>query len=472
MTWSILLIIHLVGLVGYSLLLRRTAVAGKFHPWVLATLLQTGIMVPMLAATPFLPMDIGRITPLVALVMMVVATLGMLLLVGVTKSLHYLEASTFSIIYSLRIVIVALLAALLLTELPSTAQLIGGLLILSAIVIVRQKGDKKLTRRGLIWGIGMACTISVLGVAEKFVINEAGVHTAAPIITATVGAFMWGAVWARRLPVPRKYVFTKSVIWLMILRSMSNWGYVLALAAGAFVSVATFVSSLSVVAIVALGAVVLGERDFLKRKIVAVFVASIGLAAVLLGSNLWPLAQPTQSDHPAASVVTHSTDHPDETKPKDDYHWIGAARDPKRIILPSIGVDAYIQNVGVDQNKQVAVPNNIHMGGWFVDSARPGDPGLSIIDGHLNGSHADGIFINLDAVKTGDTFTIEFGDRSMRNFRINDVKVVALNEAASVLFSQDPNIANQLTLITCGGTYDPQVRLYDKRVIVTSELTK
>ncbi|HMR38728.1 MAG TPA: hypothetical protein PKE10_04120, partial [Candidatus Saccharibacteria bacterium] len=61
MMWGMLLLAHLVGLVGYNLLLRRTAVAGKFPPWVLATLLQTGIMVPMLLAAPFLPMDFGRI---------------------------------------------------------------------------------------------------------------------------------------------------------------------------------------------------------------------------------------------------------------------------------------------------------------------------------------------------------------------------------------------------------------------------
>lgn len=138
--------------------------------------------------------------------------------------------------------------------------------------------------------------------------------------------------------------------------------------------------------------------------------------------------------------------------------------------MPSIGVDAYLQNVGVDQNKEVAVPSNIHMGGWFVDSVRPGDKGLSIIDGHLNGVHQDGIFINLDKVASGDTYTIEFGNGSKEQFRVKAVKVVDLDKAASVLFSQDPAITNQLTLITCGGVYDSKTKLYDKRVIVISEL--
>ena len=75
----------------------------------------------------------------------------------------------------------------------------------------------------------------------------------------------------------------------MLLRSLSNWGFVFALAVGALVSVATFVSSLSVVAIVALGALLLGEQEHLKRNAVAVAIAVAGLTAVLFGGHLWQL---------------------------------------------------------------------------------------------------------------------------------------------------------------------------------------
>lgn len=469
MTWVILLLLHLVGLVGYSLLLRRAAVASRLHPWVLATLLQTGIMLPMLVAAPFLPIDLNRIDSASAGVMGVVVALGIFLLFGITRALHYLEASTFSIIYSLRIIIVTLLAAALLAEVPSGLQVLGGLFILAATCIVRQKGSKKITRRGMIWGIAMAVTISILGVAEKYVINEVGIYTAAPIVTLIMGVIMWSVVIIKRHPVPKKQIMTKTILWLMVMRSLSNWGFVFALAAGALVSVATFVSSLSVVAIVGLGALLLGERDYLRRKIIAMLLAAIGLVSVLFGNGVWPLVHPPQSDQKAI-VVTYSTDTPSEIKPGDTYRWQGSGNDPKKIIIPGIGVDAYIQNVGVDQRKEIAVPNNIHLGGWFVDSVRPGGKGLSIIDGHLNGTHDDGIFVNLDKLKPGDTYVIEFGDGSKKYFRIKSNQTVALDQAASVLFSQDPTITNQLTLITCGGAYDSDTRIYDKRVIVVSEL--
>lgn len=103
---------------------------------------------------------------------------------------------------------------------------------------------------------------------------------------------------------------------------------------------------------------------------------------------------------------------------------------------------------------------------------RPGDKGLSIIDGHLNGPKQDGVFIHLDRLKVGSEYTVEFGDGSRRTFRVVSVESVPLDKAVSALFSQNPKITNQLTLITCGGEYDKNRRLYDERVIIVSQLVK
>lgn len=207
------------------------------------------------------------------------------------------------------------------------------------------------------------------------------------------------------------------------------------------------------------------------RKIVVVTLVIASLAAIIGGIIVWQLwqRQPV-ADTTRAPVVTHSTDTPSEEKPDSGYKWQGDTRDPKKITISSIGVDAYLQNVGVDQKSEIAVPNNIHLGGWFVDSVRPGSKGLSIIDGHLNGNSQDGIFVDLEKVRQGDTYTVEFGDGSKKQFRVKAVQTVDLKDAASVLFSQDPSITNQLTLVTCGGVFDRQARLYGKRVIVISEL--
>lgn len=284
MIWIFLLLVHLVGLVGYSLLLRRTAVAGKFHPWVLATLLQTGIMTPMLLAAPFLPIDMARFDARSVALAATAVGLGIVVIVAITKALHYLEASMFSVVYSVRIVAATALAAVLLSEFPTYWQLIGGVFVLAATMIVRQKSNTGVTKRGVLWGVGAAAALSVLSIVEKQLILDVGVFTAAPLVTLTVGVVMWLVVAVRRLPLPAKStVFNRNIIGLMVLRSISTWGFIFALAAGALVSVATLVSAMSIVFIVALGMIVLGERDYMVRKIVAVVLASAGLMAIIFG---------------------------------------------------------------------------------------------------------------------------------------------------------------------------------------------
>ncbi len=172
-----------------------------------------------------------------------------------------------------------------------------------------------------------------------------------------------------------------------------------------------------------------------------------------------------------SEIITFSTDTPVETPPiKQSYRWKGKPDEPKFIRLPSIGTEGFIQNVGVDQNKQIAVPNNIYFAGWFVDSVRPGQKGLSIIDGHVDGRENEGIFKRLSNLEKGDRFDIELGDGSTRQFKVRSIDVVPTEQAANYLFSQDPAVVHQLNLITCGGNYNAEAGGYDQRIIVTSEL--
>lgn len=165
-------------------------------------------------------------------------------------------------------------------------------------------------------------------------------------------------------------------------------------------------------------------------------------------------------------VVTESTDDPSE-EPLDDYVWQGGPTDPKYIELASINAGGFIQKVGVDQRQEVGVPSNVGLAGWFIDMVKPGEKGLSIIDGHVDGRSKPGIFKQLDRLKNGDQFTVEFGNGSKKTFEVKGQTKVADSEAPAVLFSQDQG-ESQLNLITCGGTYDSNQRRYLDRIIIKS----
>ncbi len=166
-------------------------------------------------------------------------------------------------------------------------------------------------------------------------------------------------------------------------------------------------------------------------------------------------------------VVTVSVDDPDET-PLDDYVWRGGPDDPKFIELPTISAGGFIQKVDVDQRQEVGVPSNVGLAGWFIKSSRPGEKGLSIIDGHVDGRSKPGIFKNLEDLKNGDQFTVEFGSGEKVEFKVTSQTKISADDAPRVLFSQDPSVTSQLNLITCGGRYDRGERRYIDRIIVTS----
>ena len=100
------------------------------------------------------------------------------------------------------------------------------------------------------------------------------------------------------------------------------------------------------------------------------------------------------------------------------YAWKGAASEPERLLIPRLQVDGYVESLGIGASNDVAVPSNIHLAGWFNKSARPGDRGLSVIDGHLDGPHTpDGIFSRLGTLRTGDAFSVTRGDGHQRHER-------------------------------------------------------
>lgn len=181
---------------------------------------------------------------------------------------------------------------------------------------------------------------------------------------------------------------------------------------------------------------------------------------------------PQQQEVAVDGVVTFSVAEPSTVKPDSSFEWRGQPTDPKKIIISELGIDGFIQNVGIDQNNQVAVPTNTHIAGWFVDSVLPGEKGLSIIDGHIDVREGSppALFQNLQNVTLSDEVTITFGDDSTKRFRVLQVKTVPLDEAADILFSSLPGVERQLNLITCSGSYDETVETFSQRVIVSTEL--
>jgi LPXTG-site transpeptidase (sortase) family protein len=208
-------------------------------------------------------------------------------------------------------------------------------------------------------------------------------------------------------------------------------------------------------------------KVFVKIGIVLLAFSLIAYSAW----GFWQRYHASNNPNPVITTetVTHSSDTPDETTPYCDDSYVVPADEPRKIQIPSIGVDGCIQKVGVDQNNAIAVPSNIHVAGWYTESVLPGAPGLSIIDGHVLGRYNDAIFANLKDLKNSDTIRIEMGDTSQREFVVDSVNVYSVEDTMSEI-NKPFDGERRLALITCDGTYNAASSTYDKRIIVRAKL--
>ena len=112
------------------------------------------------------------------------------------------------------------------------------------------------------------------------------------------------------------------------------------------------------------------------------------------------------------------------SSPKKNYSV--PADKPLSIQLPTIKAEGFIQQVGVDKENRMVVPNNVHMAGWYTGGVLVGANGLSILDGLVHGLYAKGILYNIDKLKADEKFTVTFGDKSVKNFKVKKVQIYPL----------------------------------------------
>ena len=201
----------------------------------------------------------------------------------------------------------------------------------------------------------------------------------------------------------------------------------------------------------------------------------LGLGIGLIAIGAYGLLQwyTTTHRHETPAIVAPASPSADtnvDETPVKEESWRVPADMPRKIEISAISLEGMIQQVGVDREGAVGVPSNVNLAGWYTNSVKPGEKGVSLIDGHVSGRYSDGIFKNIHKLAENDEIKMEYGDGSRRSFIVVDVRSYSPQEAASQQYEQHPNIEKQLTLITCGGAFDNASDSYSQRVIVRATL--
>lgn len=143
---------------------------------------------------------------------------------------------------------------------------------------------------------------------------------------------------------------------------------------------------------------------------------------------------------------------------------------PSRIIIPVIGVDAKMVDVGLKPNGDMQVPR-FGYAGWFKFGPLPGATGPAVIVGHVDTRTRQDVFYRLHELRPGDEFYVG-------NTR-GDTAAFVVDYSESVLKTDLPTeriweVTSQavIRLITCGGDWDAATGHYLSNLIVYGHLVR
>ena len=281
MIYATLLVLHLIGIVGYTLLLRKSAL-GKLNKLLLAALMQTGIFLPSIIF-----LFIGNVSFDHSLSQWLFLGLGGFMLAGLmitnVWALSRLDASIFTIIYNLRLLMTTILGYLILGELPKPLQILGGIVIFISIFMLNLHRNKKWKDPSILIGVFAMLWFSFHAVLEKYNLSQMNFESYFFTFALIGTVLLWSLVFIKKVHVVDEieHIRDRKIYWLLITRALSAYSYTLALKYGPL-AVTNYISGLSVALIVLFGVVVLGEKDHLKQKIRAVGVALVGLTLILI----------------------------------------------------------------------------------------------------------------------------------------------------------------------------------------------
>lgn len=142
---------------------------------------------------------------------------------------------------------------------------------------------------------------------------------------------------------------------------------------------------------------------------------------------------------------------------------------PTRLRIPSIGVSAAVESVGIAASGNMAVPRGYSNVGWYRGGVRPGQVGSAVMDGHVdNGLGTPAVFARLADIKKGSEIFVDSASGTVR-FVVEEVATYPLAEVPLERIFTRADRA-RLNLITCEGEWVPERKTYNERVVVYAVL--
>jgi sortase (surface protein transpeptidase) len=170
---------------------------------------------------------------------------------------------------------------------------------------------------------------------------------------------------------------------------------------------------------------------------------------------------------PTDTPIPLPTEPPTPTP--DPFLTMGA---PIRLEIPAIGVDAFVEQVGLTPEKAMDVPKEWMNVAWYQLGSRPGEVGNAVIAGHVDtATGSPAVFWSLGQLVPGDEVVVTYESGDRLTFTVQDQQLYSHDANAQDIDTVfGPSHTADLNLITCDGVWDRSQRTYSQRRVVFTEL--
>ncbi|SEO98794.1 class F sortase [Amycolatopsis saalfeldensis] len=209
-----------------------------------------------------------------------------------------------------------------------------------------------------------------------------------------------------------------------------------------------------------------------RRLAVVVAAAVLGLAGV--SAIGYALGDQHSAPEPSPAMAAPNPAAPTAAPPVAPVAPAGlSASPPVSIDIPAIGVSSVVNQVGLNPDGTVGVPQEgplYDQPAWFRGSPAPGEPGPSVILGHIDSArNGPSVFFDLGGLKPGQRVRVSRADHTAATFEIDTVQSYpksAFPQQTVYGYTPQPS----LRLITCGGSFDHSTRQYRDNTVVFAHL--
>ena len=176
----------------------------------------------------------------------------------------------------------------------------------------------------------------------------------------------------------------------------------------------------------------------------------------LLQAAVVPTSAPTEETVVLLPETT-TEELPEHFVSAEEYESSGISGEPQRIVIPAIALDAPVSSIGLapleidgETYYQWQVPNE-YRAGWHNTSARLGEIGNTVLNGHhnINGE----VFRDLIDLEVGDEITI-FDNETPYIYAISEIELLPERDQPLEVRQENaqwilPTEDERLTIITC-----------------------